>query len=319
MICAWLFQQSALLAMLLDKVVDESQKVWEWGIMKEGKYAGGKWASSKTDVAFRPKYDHMAARNVQLGHKTIFLSATCTPLHRSAVLASCAVAEDRITIISQDLFCPALRHLRLPFAHSKKSFADITPLVATRTTSADIPPTIIYSNTRHGTLDVVRALHAAIPASPIVTWNSTLSRRFHSVTAARDKESMITDFIAELYPVLSGTSGIAVGINMRHLLATIQLGEVAVEDGWQRMGRTGRVRGQLRLGISFIEPVSNKRLTERNKKEAKRLRDERPRHPSDYSAAETSLELTLTEVCHEAAHILYLASVKRPRYLVRSD
>ncbi|KAK4702915.1 hypothetical protein P7C70_g3303, partial [Phenoliferia sp. Uapishka_3] len=307
-ICAWLFQQAQFREQLLVKVIDESQKVWEWGLMKEGKFGGGQWAAKKTDVAFRPDYGLMAVRNVQLGQKTIFLSATCTPIHRSAVLASSAVAEDRIRIISQDLFRPNIRHLRIPFAHTKISLGDITPLVASRGDPSELPPTIIFSNSRHKTLNVVEALHSAATFPSEVTWDSKLARRFHSVTAARDKKTTIDDFLDDKYRILSGTSGIAVGVNIRRLLLTIQLGEIALEDEDQRKGRTGRIFGQLGLGVTLIEAVSKKRLDDRNKKESKRVRDERPRHPSDYTAAEASLEMTLTEVCHEVANQIYLAT-----------
>ncbi|KAK4703086.1 hypothetical protein P7C70_g3137, partial [Phenoliferia sp. Uapishka_3] len=288
-------------ALVILIVLDEAQKIWEWGLIKSRKKYTI-YVKKNDNVAFRPEYDNLASRRMQLKCKVLLLSGGVTPPEITGICATVGVSESKIAVVRGDLFRPNLRNCVAEMASTQISWGDITALFTNRPSTILPPPTIVYANSRNGTGVANGAMHRA--AGVDVSADSTISRRYHSNTSDFDKQKTIADFILHLFMVLVATSAIGLGINWGWLQMVLQFGRCSVADDGQRKGRAGR-KGGPAIGLTFIEPRSQRTLKARAEARAKRA-------PEDYTPEDASDDYYSTKVCLDVANVLYFRTARIP-------
>ncbi|KAK4700127.1 hypothetical protein P7C70_g6124, partial [Phenoliferia sp. Uapishka_3] len=288
-------------ALVILIVLDEAQKIWEWGLIKNQKKYNI-YVKKNDNGAFRPEYDNLAARRMQLKCKVLLLSGGVTPPEISAICTTVGISESKTCIVRGDLFRPNLRNCVAEMASTQKSWGDITSLFNLRPPTSLPPPTIVYSNSRSGTGVANVAMHRA--AGVDVSADSTISRRYHSNTSDYDKSKSISDFLLHLFMVLIATSAIGLGINWGWLRMVVQFGRCSVADDGQRKGRAGR-NGEEAIGLTFIESRSKRTLKARAEAREKRSNEE-------YTPEDASDDFYSTRVCLDVANILYFRNARVP-------
>ncbi|EGF98851.1 uncharacterized protein MELLADRAFT_95094 [Melampsora larici-populina 98AG31] len=144
--------------------------------------------------------------------------------------------------------------------HAKSTLHDLKNLFTSRTKVFDnqIPPTLIYTNTRRKTMTALKVLNRARGVvkgeyNPI----STFACRFHSNTGPTDKTAAIADYSNGVYPVITCTLALGLGQNWTRVRQVIQMGRADAAAVSQIIGRCGR-NGNPGLAVFYVEKHRNK-------------------------------------------------------------
>ncbi|EFP89954.1 uncharacterized protein PGTG_16242 [Puccinia graminis f. sp. tritici CRL 75-36-700-3] len=132
---------------------------------------------------------------------------------------------------------------------------DLLDLYAPKASTPDdkVVPTIIYSGTRHRTMNVLKVLDQA-RGTPDEADNpdSSFARRFHSITGSLGKVDVADDFAAGKYPIISSTMALGLGQNWSRVRSVIHMGRGDPAAICQMLGRCGR-DGRPGVAIMFVE------------------------------------------------------------------
>ncbi|KAH9816483.1 hypothetical protein DFH28DRAFT_1159692, partial [Melampsora americana] len=139
--------------------------------------------------------------------------------------------------------------------YTKSTLRDLKNVFALKTQVLDkqIPPTLIYTNTRKKTMTALKILNEARGVTkgeynPI----STFARRFHSNTGPTDKTVAIADYAKGVYPVIACTLALGLGQNWTRVRQVIQMGRADAAAVSQIIGRCGR-NGNPGLAVFYVE------------------------------------------------------------------
>lgn len=194
----------------------------------------------------------MATDNIPV----LLMSATCRPQAVSAILESLSIIRPHITMIQGELVRPELRFIRIYLNHPLDSAEDLKLIVPHKSvvSNENLTPMIIYSGTRHATMNVIETVSKArgqpMDAS---NGNNNCIRRYHSVTSNNDKLRNVRDYGEGKYPILSATSALGLGQNWTRVRIVVIMGAMDPSDSNQMAGRAGR--GDLDgLVILFVQP-----------------------------------------------------------------
>ncbi|KAH9806823.1 hypothetical protein DFH28DRAFT_919178 [Melampsora americana] len=144
--------------------------------------------------------------------------------------------------------------------NSKSSLCDLKNQFALKTevSNNQIPPTLIYTNTRKKTMTALKVLNTARGVSKgEFNPKSPFARRFHSNTGPTDKTTAIADYAKGVYPVITCTLALGLGQNWTRVRQVIQMGRVDAAAVSQIIGRCGR-NGNQGLAVFYVEKYQNK-------------------------------------------------------------
>ncbi|POW11538.1 hypothetical protein PSHT_08422 [Puccinia striiformis] len=204
-----LFLKERFLSKVVLAVIDEAHMIYMWGLVASGSAKQLKSHGKIQDLSsFRPGYV-------------------------DKILVSLKITPDNITFVRGELSRPEITIWQIPMKHSLSSGDDLLQLFGREEfiLDGDIPLTIIYSSTRHLTLQVLRVLNDA-----------------------RDKKQVIKDFESGVFPVISSTMALGLGQNWSRVQRVVHVGQGDPATIFQMIGRCGR-GGNPGLAIMFVDPV----------------------------------------------------------------
>lgn len=183
------------------------------------------------------------------------MSATCPPRHRDLIYATLKIRKDDIKYVEGELARPEITIMRLEMKKAKSTLEDLRFHFALQSDIPDnqVPPTLIYTNTRQKTMTALKVLNNAREV-PKGEYNpkSTFARRFHSNTGPTDKKSNIADYSKGIYPIIACTLALGLGQNWTWVRQIIQMGRADAGAVSQIIGRCGR-NGNQGLAIFYVE------------------------------------------------------------------
>ncbi|KAI7933567.1 hypothetical protein MJO29_016801 [Puccinia striiformis f. sp. tritici] len=188
---------------LILAVVDEAHMVYVWGLVASGKSKKLISHSRHQDRAvFRPSYGELGQRLLATnGIPLLLLSATCRPQAIAAILVSLKITAEYMSFFRGELARPEITIWRVPMKASLTSCNDLLQLFGPSSCipDQDLVPTLIYSTTRHLTMQVLTVLNRArrIPGGQNDPY-STLARRYHSCTGELDKQEIVDEFVNKM-------------------------------------------------------------------------------------------------------------------------
>ncbi|KAH9468844.1 hypothetical protein Pst134EA_009373 [Puccinia striiformis f. sp. tritici] len=159
-----LFLKEKFLSKVVLAVIDEAHMIYMWGLVASDRAKQLKSHGKIQDLSsFRPGYGNIGAKLMAMNVSTLLMSATCRPQAVDKILVSLKITPDNITFVRGELSRPEITIWRIPMKHSLSSGDDLLQLFGREEfiPDGDIPPTIIYSSTRHLTLQVLRVLNDA--------------------------------------------------------------------------------------------------------------------------------------------------------------
>ncbi|OAV94630.1 hypothetical protein PTTG_05157 [Puccinia triticina 1-1 BBBD Race 1] len=238
-------------------VVDEAHMIYVWGLVANGKAKKILSHLRHQDRAvFRPSYGELGARLLATnGIPLLLLSATCRPQAIKAILVSLKITREYMTFFHGELARPEITIWRVPMKALLRSCNDLLQLFgpASRIPDQDLVPTLIYSTTRHLTMQVLLVLNCA-RGTPGGQNNadSTFARRYHSCTGDLDKQDIVNEFVKQMFPVISCTMALGLGRNWKQVRRVVHVGRGDPASIFQMIGRCGR-GGEAGLAILFVE------------------------------------------------------------------
>ncbi|POW20273.1 hypothetical protein PSHT_03707 [Puccinia striiformis] len=251
-----LFLKEKFLSKVVLAVIDEAHMIYMWGLVASGCAKQLKSHGKIQDLSsFRPGYGNIGAKLMAMNVSTLLMSATCRPQAVDKILVSLKITPDNITFVRGELSRPEITIWRIPLKHSLSSGDDLLQLFGREEfiPDGDIPPTIIYSSTRHLTLQVLRVLNDARGKCGQLSPKSTFARRYHACTGDLDKKQVIEDFESGVFPVISSTMALGLGQNWSGA-RVVHVGRGDPATIFQMIGRCGR-GGNPGLAIMFVDPV----------------------------------------------------------------
>jgi superfamily II DNA helicase RecQ len=193
----------------------------------------------------------MATNKVPL----LLLSATCRPIAVDSILRNLKLQPADVKMINGELTRPEIRLVRIPMEFTLKSADDLLRIFAphTYTPAEQTVPTLIYSGSRNGTLQVMKVvnearktcLHEYEPEDKFI-------RRFHSCTEDDDKQLNMEDYMEGVFPVVSTTMALGLGQNLKLVRCVIHMGRGDPSAIVQMVGRCGR-GGNSGIALLFME------------------------------------------------------------------
>lgn len=183
------------------------------------------------------------------------MSATCPPKQLESILENLKIKPEDIDILSGELTRPEVRYIRLEMTKSRKSLEDLLHNfdIKSRIPDNEVPPTLIYSGTRHATMQaLIIANRACGTSGDELNPESLFGRRYTSCTGPTDKLDRVQDFSDEKFPVCSCTNALGLGQNWTRVRRVIQVGRAAPWHLSQVTGRCGR-DGRPGLAIIYVE------------------------------------------------------------------
>ncbi|KAA1139188.1 hypothetical protein PGTUg99_037228 [Puccinia graminis f. sp. tritici] len=239
-------------------VVDEAHMVYEWGIVEKthGRKRSSALGRHEDRGIFRPSYGNLGGHLMTRNNMPILLmSATCRPVAIKAIRKSLKLPEETLWMLRGELTRPEIRFIRVTMDWSMVSCNDLLDLYAPKASTPDdkVVPTIIYSGTRHRTMNVLKVLDQA-RGTPDEADNpdSSFARRFHSITGSLGKVDVADDFAAGKYPIISSTMALGLGQNWSRVRSVIHMGRGDPAAICQMLGRCGR-DGRPGVAIMFVE------------------------------------------------------------------
>ncbi|KAI7954799.1 hypothetical protein MJO28_005199 [Puccinia striiformis f. sp. tritici] len=252
-----LFLKEKFLSKVVLAVIDEAHMIYMWGLVASDRAKQLKSHGKIQDLSsFRPGYGNIGAKLMAMNVSTLLMSATCRPQAVDKILVSLKITPDNITFVRGELSRPEITIWRIPMKHSLSSGDDLLQLFGREEfiPDGDIPPTIIYSSTRHLTLQVLRVLNDARGKCGQLSPKSTFARRYHACTGDLDKKQVIEDFESGVFPVISSTMALGLGQNWSRVRRVVHVGRGDPATIFQMIGRCGR-GGNPGLAIMFVDPV----------------------------------------------------------------
>jgi ATP-dependent DNA helicase RecQ len=229
--------------------------IYMWGLVASGQAKGLNSHGKIQDISiFRPCYGNLGAKLMAIGVPILLMSATCRPQAIDQILVSLKITRNNITFVHGELSRPEITIWRLPMKHALSSGDDLLQLFGPEDCIADedIPPTIVYSSTRHLTLQVLNVLNDARRKVGQLNPTSGFARRFHACTGDLDKEDVIRDFELGRFPVISSTMALGLGQNWSRVRRVVHIGRGDPATIFQMIGRCGR-DGKPGLAILLVE------------------------------------------------------------------
>ncbi|POW15735.1 hypothetical protein PSTT_01971 [Puccinia striiformis] len=252
-----LFLKEKFLSKVVLAVIDEAHMIYMWGLVASDRAKQLKSHGKIQDLSsFRPGYGNIGAKLMAMNVSTLLMSATCRPQAVDKILVSLKITPDNITFVRGELSRPEITIWQIPMKHSLSSGDDLLQLFGREEfiPDGDIPPTIIYSSTRHLTLQVLRVLNDARGKCGQLSPKSTFARRYHACTGDLDKKQVIEDFESGVFPVISSTMALGLGQNWSRVRRVVHVGRGDPATIFQMIGRCGR-GGNPGLAIMFVDPV----------------------------------------------------------------
>ncbi|POW14861.1 hypothetical protein PSHT_07243 [Puccinia striiformis] len=235
----------------------KAHMVYVWGLVASGKSKKlFSHARHQDRAVFRPSYGELGARLLATnGIPLLLLSATCRPQAIAAILISLKITSEYMHFFYGELTRPEITIWRIPMKASLKSCNDLLQLFgpATIIPNDELVPTLIYSTTRHLTMQVLTVLNRArrTPRGQNDPF-STLARRYHSCTGELDKLDIVAEFVEKVFPVISCTMALGLGQNWKRVRRVVHVGRGDPASIFQMIGRCGR-GGDKGLAIMFVE------------------------------------------------------------------
>ncbi|EFP87618.2 uncharacterized protein PGTG_13989 [Puccinia graminis f. sp. tritici CRL 75-36-700-3] len=238
--------------------VDEGHMIYLWGLVAKGK---AKRSSAHTRTQdrgiFRPSYGNLGARLMATyGVPVMLLSATCRPIAIKSIMKSLKMTNDNITFLRDELTRPEIRIIRVPMKCSLISANDLLNVLGPKheIEDKDIPPTLIYSGSRHATLKVMKVVNQA-RGTPGCEYkpHSSIIRRYHAASGEKEKKEAVNDFNMGKFPCMSCTMALGLGQNWKRVRRVIHMGRGDPSTICQMMGRAGQ-DGKTGLAILMVEP-----------------------------------------------------------------
>ncbi|KAI7955715.1 hypothetical protein MJO29_007114 [Puccinia striiformis f. sp. tritici] len=185
-------------------VVDEAHMVYVWGLVASGKSKKLiSHARHQDRAVFQPLYGELGQRLLATnGIPLLLLSATCRPQAIAAILVSLKITAEYMSFFRGEMARPEITIWRVPMKASLTLCNDLLQLFGPSSCipDQDLVPTLIYSTTRHLTMQVLTVINRA-RRNPGGQNNpySTLARRYHSCTGELDKQEIVDEFVDKVF------------------------------------------------------------------------------------------------------------------------
>lgn len=204
---------------LILKVIDEAHMIYTWGLVQSKKAKEYSFAhkSIQDTGAFRPSYGNLFLQLTATEQAPLLLmSATCPPKHLEAILENLKIKLKDIDVLRGELTRPEITYIRVEMKKSKNSLEDLLNHFDQKTRVPDekVVPTLIYTATRHATMQaLVVANRARGTPGDEMNAESTFARRYHSCTGNEDKLDRIRDYSDGKFAVCACTNALGLGQN----------------------------------------------------------------------------------------------------------